>query len=500
MLSGKNYINGQWVDAKGGDTFPVRNPSNWDQVLGEAPRSGGADPAAAVAAARDAFDSWRKLSRITRASYLDEVVQLCKRDLDDLARWMATECGKPVNECRADVIEGIHMLQYCFGRSRMPDSYMVASEIPEKDAYMIRKPKGVVVAITPWNFPFAIPTWLIGPSLTEGNTVVFKPSEETPFMAQRLIEYFEQVGLPPGVLNMVQGMGEEVGEPLVQHPDVNAVLFTGSYGVGAHIREEVAKFSNKMSACEMGGKNAMIVAESARMEIAVPAALVSVFKTTGQRCVSAERLLVHESRIDEFSDKFVAGAKRLRIGDPLSDQTFMGPLINRDQMEKTNFYNNLAREEGGDILLDGQAPTVEGLPNGNWVGPFVYRMKHDPKIRVIGEEVFGPHVAIMPYRDVEEAAYIYNATEYGFSMAVISEDYREIRRLQDECEFGVGYVNLPTIGAEVHLPFGGLKRSGTGLPSAAALIEVVTHKAAWTVNHDLEFKMAQGMSIGVDGG
>jgi aldehyde dehydrogenase (NAD+) len=253
-----------------------------------------------------------------------------------------------------------------------------------------------------------------------------------------------------------------------------------------------------MSACEMGGKNAMIVAESARMEIAVPAALVSVFKTTGQRCVSAERLLVHESRIDEFTEKFVSGAKRLNIGDPLSEDTFMGPVINRDQMEKTNYYNNLAREEGGDILLDGNPPTVEGLPNGNWVGPFIYRMKHDPRVRVTCEEVFGPHVAIMPYRDVEEAAYIYNATEYGFSLAIISEDFREIRRLQDDCEFGVGYVNLPTIGAEVHLPFGGLKRSGTGLPSAAALIEVVTHKAAWTVNHALEFKMAQGMSVGID--
>jgi aldehyde dehydrogenase (NAD+) len=498
MLTGKNYINGQWVDAKGGDTFQVRNPSNWEEVLAVMPRSGLPDADAAVAAARDAFDGWRKESRIRRAEYLDNVVQMVKADVDDLARLMATECGKPINECRADVVEGIHMLQYCFGRSRMPDSYQVSSEIPEKDAFMIRKPKGVVVAITPWNFPFAIPTWLIGPSLTEGNTVVFKPSEETPIMAQRLAEYFEKAGLPRGVFNMVQGMGEEVGEPLVKHEDVNVVLFTGSYAVGAHIREEVAKFANKMSACEMGGKNAMIVAESARMEIAVPAALVSVFKTTGQRCVSAERLLVHESRIDEFTEKFVSGAKRLNIGDPLSEDTFMGPVINRDQMEKTNYYNNLAREEGGDILLDGNPPTVEGLPNGNWVGPFIYRMKHDPRVRVTCEEVFGPHVAIMPYRDVEEAAYIYNATEYGFSLAIISEDFREIRRLQDDCEFGVGYVNLPTIGAEVHLPFGGLKRSGTGLPSAAALIEVVTHKAAWTVNHALEFKMAQGMSVGID--
>jgi aldehyde dehydrogenase (NAD+) len=293
-------------------------------------------------------------------------------------------------------------------------------------------------------------------------------------------------------------MGEEVGEPLVQHEDVNVVLFTGSYAVGAHIREEVAKFANKMSACEMGGKNAMIVGESAHLELAVPAALISVFKTTGQRCVSAERLLVHESRIDEFSERFVEGANHLRIGDPLDEETFMGPLISPEAMEKTNYYNDLAREEGGDILLDGRAPRVEGFPAGNWASPFVYRMKHDPAKRVTCEEVFGPHVAIMPFREVDEAAYIYNATEYGFSLAVISEDYREIRRLQDLCDFGVGYVNLPTIGAEVHLPFGGLKRSGTGLPSASALIEVVTHKVAWTVNHGLEIKMAQGMSAKLD--
>ncbi|MPZ23054.1 MAG: aldehyde dehydrogenase family protein [Dehalococcoidia bacterium] len=495
----QNYINGRWVDAGGGETFPDRNPSNWDEVIAAAPRSGAEDADAAVAAAREAFEGWRALSRIKRAEYMDAVVQLAKGDTDELAAAMALECGKPINECRADVVEGIHMLQYCFGRARMADGYALASEIAEKDAFVLRKPKGVAVAITPWNFPFAIPTWLIGPSLTEGNTVVFKPSEETPIVGQRLVEYFDHVGLPPGVLNLVQGFGEEVGEPLVQHPDVNVVLFTGSYAVGSHIRQEVAKFSNKMAACEMGGKNAMIVSESARMEIAVPAALISVFKTTGQRCVSAERLLVHESRIDEFTERFVAGARGLRVGDPLSDDTFMGPLINRDQIEKTAYYNKLARDEGGDVLLDGAAPEVAGFPNGNWAGAFAYRMDYRPDARVLCEEVFGPHAAIVPFHDVEDAAHIYNATEYGFSLAVISEDYRELRRLQDVCDFGVGYVNLPTIGAEVHLPFGGLKRSGTGLPSASALIDVVTHRVAWTVNHAPDIKMAQGMSSAIEG-
>jgi aldehyde dehydrogenase (NAD+) len=340
--------------------------------------------------------------------------------------------------------------------------------------------------------------WLIVPSLLECNTVVFKPSEDTPVMGQRIAEYFEAVGLPPGVFNLVQGLGEEAGEPLVRHPDVKVVLFTGSWAVGSHIKQVVASFPDKMAACEMGGKNAMIICEDANLDIAVNAAILSAFKTSGQRCVSAERLIVHESLLRPFEERFVATAQRLRIGDPVDESVFMGPLINPDAVEKTLFYNALAKQEQARVLVD--AGRLDGaLEGGNFVGPFIYEKPFDHDSRVLREEVFGPHVAVIPYRTLDEAIAIYNDSDYAFSLAIISEDMRTIKRLREECEFGVGYVNLPTIGAEVHLPFGGLKRSGTGMPSAAAIVEVITHKVAWTVNYGEEIKMAQGLSTAIEG-
>lgn len=496
MSTYKNYINGRWVEARSGRTLESRNPANWDEVIGVVPRSGPEDVEAAVQAAREAFPKWRSLSRIKRGEYLDEFTQLVKRDIDDLARLMAQECGKALNECRADVIEGIHMLQYTFGTARQPIGQIVASEIAEKDAHILRKPKGVVACITPWNFPFAIPMWLIAPSLQEGNTVVFKPSEDTPVVAQRIAEYFEQVGLPPGVFNLVQGYGEEAGEPLVRHPDVKVILFTGSWAVGSRIKQIAAAADDKMAACEMGGKNAMIICEDANLDLAVNAAILSAFKTTGQRCVSAERIIIHESLLRPFEERFVETAKRLNVGDPLREDVFMGPLINPDAVQKTLFYNELARQEQAQVLLD--SGRLDGdLAKGNFVGPFIYEKPFAHDSRVLREEVFGPHVALIPYRTLDEAIAIYNDADYAFALAIISEDMRKIRRLREECEFGVGYVNLPTIGAEVHLPFGGLKRSGTGLPSAAAIVDVITHKVAWTVNYGTEIKMAQGLSAAV---
>ena len=388
----------------------------------------------------------------------------------------------------------MHTAQYWFGRARMPSGEVYASEIAEKDAYMLRKPKGVVAAITPWNFPFAIPLWLICPSLVEGNTVVFKPAEQTPLTGQRIVEYFERAGLPPGVLNLVHGYGEEAGWPLVTHPEVDVVLFTGSYEVGSRIKEHCAADYRKMAACEMGGKNAMIILEDSDLELAVNAAILSAFKTSGQRCVSASRLLVQQGVLRKFEAMFVERAQRLKVGDPLDEGVFLGPLVTEEAVDRVESYNRLAQHEGARVLLDGGRLNGADLGQGNFISPFIYEMQHSPSSRVLGEEVFGPHVAIIPFGSIEEAIQIYNNSEYAFSLAVISQDYRKVRRIREECDFGVGYVNLPTIGAEVHLPFGGLKKSGTGMPSASALIDVVTHRVAWTVNHGDEIKMAQGLS------
>jgi aldehyde dehydrogenase (NAD+) len=412
---------------------------------------------------------------------------------------MARECGKVITECRAEVVEGLHMVQYVFGTGRMPTGDIVASEIAEKDAFVRRKPWGVVSVITPWNFPFAVPLWMLGPSLLEGNTAVFKPSEDTPAIGQRLVELFVEAGFPPGVINLVHG-DAVAGEALVRNPEVNVILFTGSWEVGSHIQKVSAEFSDRIVAAEMGSKSAVIVCADARLDLAVNAALISAFKTSGQRCVSAGRVIVHESLVDRFAKQLVEQAKRLKIGNPLDAAHFTGPVINEAAVEKIEKYNRLAREEGGDVLLPGGRMTDADRAGGYFLSPCIYRMEHRPGVRTIREEVFGPHLAVIPFKTNEDAARIYNDTQYGLSLAVITEDYRAMRFFREECEFGMGYVNLPCIGAEVHLPFGGVKKSGNGHPSAAGLVEAVTHKIAWTVNHGTEIKMAQGLTTDIEGG
>jgi aldehyde dehydrogenase (NAD+) len=497
-IQGRNLIAGHW-QAVNGTGFESTNPARTAEVIGVFPASTPAQADEAVAAARAAYPGWRRTSRILRAELFDNLAQIVKRETDNLARLMARESGKVITECRAEVIEGLHMIQYVFGTGRMPTGDVLASEIAEKDAFVRRKPWGVVAVITPWNFPFAVPLWMLGPSLLEGNTAVFKPSEDTPAIGQRLVELFEEAGFPPGVLELVHGDGT-VGEALVRNPGVNVVLFTGSYDVGKRIQQVSADFHDRIVAAEMGSKSAVIVCADARLDLAVNCALISAFKTSGQRCVSAGRILVAEPLIDEFARRLVAAARRLRIGNPLDNTNFTGPVIHQGSVEKIEQYNALARQEGATILLEGGRLTTGEHGAGCFMGPFVYRMEHRPGVRSIREEVFGPHLALIPFRTNEDAVRIYNDTEYGLSLALVTEDYRAMRLFREECEFGMGYVNLPCIGAEVHLPFGGVKKSGNGHPSAAGLVESVTHKVAWTVNHGTEVKMAQGLTTDIEGG
>ncbi|HMF14822.1 MAG TPA: aldehyde dehydrogenase family protein [Gemmataceae bacterium] len=495
-ITGQHWIAGRWQSSIN-QHFESYNPARLDEVIGLFPEATAEDTSAAVSAARTAYPGWRRTSRIHRAELFDNLAQLVKRDADALAELMARECGKVVTECKAEVIEGLHMIHYVFGTGRMPIGDVLASEIVEKDAFVRRKPWGVVAVITPWNFPFAVPLWMLCPSLLEGNTAVFKPSEDTPAIGQRLAELFEEAGFPPGVLNLLHGDGQ-TGEALVRNPGVNVVLFTGSYDVGHRIQQLSAEHYDRITACEMGSKSAVIVCDDARIDLAVTCGVISAFKTSGQRCVSAGRILVHEKIFDQFAEKFVATAKRLHVGDPLDPSNFTGPVIHRAAVEKVERYNELAREEGAEILLEGGRMTQGEHAAGCYLSPFVYRMGYHLGIRCIREEVFGPHLALIPFKTNEEAVRIYNATEYGLSMAVITEDYRKMRFFRDECEYGMGYVNLPCIGAEVHLPFGGVKKSGNGHPSAAGLIETVTHKTAWTVNHGTEVKMAQGLTAEIE--
>ncbi len=494
---GRLLIGGGWSPPR--DDFHSTSPANLAEVVGTFPTATTGEVEAAVVAARAAYPAWRRTSRILRADCFDRLAQLIKRDTDALAELMARECGKNVTECRAEVIEGLHMVQYVFGTGRMPFGEVVASEIAEKDAYMRRKPWGVVGVITPWNFPFAVPLWMLGPSLLEGNTAVFKPSEDTPAVGQRLVELFHEAGFPAGSVNLVHGAGS-VGEALVRNRGVNVILFTGSYDVGKRIQEISASMPDRLVAAEMGGKNAVIVCDDARFDLAVTAGIVSGFKTTGQRCVSASRILVHESLMDRYAKAFADTAKRLKFGDPLDPKNFAGPVIHKESVDKVLSYNTLAKQEGAKVLVDGGE--IQPIPNtrGCYLSPFVYQIEAKPNLRSTREEVFGPHVALIPFKDDDDAVRIANETDYGLSMAVITESYRKMRFFRDECEYGMGYVNLPCIGAEVHLPFGGVKKSGNGHPSAAGLVEAVTHRTAWTVNHGTEIKMAQGLTTAIEGG
>jgi aldehyde dehydrogenase (NAD+) len=492
-MQARNLVNGEWTSTS--QTFNSVNPADREEIVGTAPLSGAAEVEAAVAAAKHAYESWRELSWVKRAEYIDAFAQLIKRDVEELSQLVTRECGKAINEGRADVVEALHMAQYMAGLGRLPNGFTVSSEIAAKDAFILKKPKGVIACITPWNFPVAIPLWVVLPSVLAGNTVVFKPSEETPICGHRLAELFHEAGFPAGVINVLQGTGEECGDPLVKHKDVAAVLFTGSRAVGKYIQRVAAGDAYKFAATEMGGKNATIVLADANLDLAVNAAILGSFKTSGQRCVSSGRLIVDRKVEAEFTARYLEKVARVHIGNGLDEQVFMGPLINPEGVEKWQHHNAKAKEEGGEVLVEGKVLSEGAYAKGNFVSPFVYRFKHYKKETFcLREEAFSPHVAIIGVDGMEEAVEVYNDTDYGLAMAVITEDYRKWRWVRDHAEFGLGYVNLPSIGAEVHLPFGGVKASGNGHPGAEGILDAVTHRVAFTVNHAEQIVMAQGLS------
>jgi aldehyde dehydrogenase (NAD+) len=496
----RHYIGGEWTDGTGDESFTSENPAT-GETLGTFRRGTEADVDAALAEADDAFEEWRELSHIDRAEYLWDIYNELRDRHEELGEIVSKECGKEISEGKADVTEAWHMVEWAAGDARHPKGDVVPSEIPSKDAYMRRKPRGVVGCITPWNFPVAIPFWHMAVALVEGNTVVWKPAEQTPWCGQIIAEMFEDAGIPDGVFNMVQGFGD-AGAAITDDERVDTVLFTGSAEVGHEIASKVGGEPGKLAACEMGGKNGIVVTEEADLDIAVHSAVMSSFKTTGQRCVSSERLIVHEDVYDEFKERFVENAKRVAVGDPLEENTFMGPLIEEEHVEKVSRYNQLAKDEGVNVLVDREelspAEIPEGHEDGHWLGPFVYEADAWEDLRCTHEEVFGPHVALLKYSgDIEEAVEIHNDTDYGLAGAIISEDYRQINYYRDNAEVGLAYGNLPCIGAEVQLPFGGVKKSGNGYPSAREVIEAVTERTAWTLNNSKEIEMAQGLSADI---
>lgn len=496
MFIGMNYIDGSWLSHR--PDFSSINPAT-EEAIGLFPISTQVEIDEAVAVAKKAQKSWRQLSRIKRGEYFENLIVELKAGGYQFAQGISRETGKNLNESIAEINEAIHMAQYTFGKSRMPIGDILPSEIAEKDSYVIRKPKGVVAVISPWNFPLAIGGfWCAAPALLEGNTVVFKPSEDTPAVGQIITQLYQRAGFPPGVFNLLHGDGK-VGRFLAGHRDVNHICFTGSYAVGREIQMTCASQGKKSCSCEMGSKSAVIVCADADIDMAVKACVASAYKLSGQRCVSAGRLIVEHKIINEFIQKFIAASRNIKVGDPLDRdvEIDMGPLINATQLNNVVEYNRKTSiDEYTQVLLASQTPGVYG-GKGYFSTPHVYTTKwQENEARpFLKEEVFGPHVAILPFDDLEEAIGIYNDVDYALALSVCTNDYRKMRKVRDECDYGLGYVNLPCIGAESHLPFTGLKKSGYGGASAAGTFDTVVDKVVWTVNHAEEIKMAQGLKI-----
>ncbi len=455
-----NYIGGEWTPAASGRSFENRNPADTSELVGRFADSGPEDVERAVAAARAAFPAWKALPAPKRGEILYRAAETLVRCKDELARDMTREMGKVLDETRGDVQEAIDMTYYMAGEGRRQFGQTTPSEMPDKFQMSVRQPVGVAGLITPWNFPMAIPSWKMMPALVLGNTVVIKPATDTPLSVVNLVKLLEQSGLPKGVVNMVTGSGSRVGSPLMSHADVQIVSFTGSTEVGRRVSEACAP-GFKHCHLEMGGKNVIVVMDDARIDLAVEGALWGGFGTTGQRCTAASRVAVHEKVYAEFVERFVAGARGLRVGNGLDPKVQVGPCINAGQLETVESYVEIGRAEGAKLLCGGSRLHSGEHARGHFHEPTIFG-DCSPRMRVAREEIFGPVVSVIPIRSLEEAIEVGNSVDYGLSASVYTQDVNKAFTAMREMYTGIFYVNAPTIGAETHLPFGGTKGTGNG--------------------------------------
>jgi len=464
----KNYIDGSWVESRAGKTFENCNPANRHDSIGLFPASSLEDVNRAVQAAKKAFVGWRLVPAPKRGEILYRVGELLRRHKEEIARGMTREMGKILKETRGDVQEGIDTAFYVAGEGRRLFGETTPSELPDKFAMSVRSPIGVCALITPWNFPMAIPTWKLFPALLCGNTVVLKPAEDTPYTAVKLFEILAEAGVPPGIVNLVHGRGEVVGAALVRHPDVRLVSFTGSAEVGREIASVCGQQLKRVS-LELGGKNAQIVMEDADLNLALEGALWGAFGTTGQRCTATSRLILHRDIKKDLTDMLVARAERIKIGDGLDESVEMGPLINHAAREKVHRYVQIGKEEGARLLTGGSI-----YEEGKWIDGYFYRptiFDHvSPSMRIAQEEIFGPVLSVIEVKSFEEAIEVINGTPYGLSSSVYTRDVQRAFHAMRDIEAGITYINGPTIGAEVHLPFGGVKDTGNGHREAGTTV------------------------------
>ena len=456
----RNYIGGKWVESVTGRTYPVHNPAHTDQLVGEFQTSGADDTLHAVAAAKDGLKIWANTPAPARANIMYKALDIMGRRAEELAETITVEEGKPISDARAEVKRAMAIMEYAAGEGRRMFGYTTPSELPDTVAYTTRRPLGVVGIITPWNFPLAIPAWKIAPALICGNALVFKPASATPHSAVKLLEIFEEAGLPAGVLNLVTGPGGQVGNALVESPDVKGISFTGSTEIGTDLYSESAKRLKKVQA-EMGGKNAVIVLSDADMDKAMNGIVQGAFGSTGQRCTATSRVIVEESVHDQFVTELINRTSKLTVGDGIDPANDVAPLSSQNQKDKVLEFIGIGAEEGANLAFGGRDLMDGDLKEGYYVEPAVFTGVTSD-MRIAQEEIFGPVLTVFKAKDLKEAIDIANSVEFGLSSSVYTKDITKAYEYINTVETGMVHVNASTLGGEVHLPFGGLNSSGVG--------------------------------------
>src|SRR5262245_32377940 len=485
----KNFIGGDWVDAASGETFESTSPAT-GETIGIFPRSGAEDVDRAVAVAKEAFADWRLVPAPERCVILFRLARLLEQEKQALTDLMTREMGKVKAEAGGDVQEAIDITYYMAGEGRRLFGHTTPSELRDKWNMSIRQPIGVVGAITPWNFPVAIPSWKLIPALVCGNTVVLKPATDTPALAERFVELLAESGIPNGVVNIVHGGGSTVGERMVRHPVVRVITLTGSRETGVEVLKSAADTLTHVH-LELGGKNAIIVLDDADLELAVDGILWSAFGTSGQRCTAASRVIVQEGVYDELAAKLVAAAERLRLGVGWDDSTDVGPVINGRALEKIHSYTQIGIDEGAKLLTGGEVVTGDGLSRGFYYRPTLFG-DVEPQMRIAQEEIFGPTTALIRVKDFDEAVRVSNGIRYGLSSSIFTRDVNKAFRAMRDLAAGITYINAGTIGAEVHLPFGGTKDTGNGHREAGqAALDVFTEWKSIYVDYSGRLQKAQ---------
>ena len=485
----RNFIGGEWIDAASGETFESTSPAD-GETLGIFPKSGPEDVDRAVAAAKEAYEDWRLVPAPKRGEILFGFARLLVEHKDELTELMTHEMGKVRAEAGGDVQEAIDMSYYMGGEGRRLFGQTTPSELRNKFQMSIRMPIGVIGVVTPWNFPIAIPSWKIAPALVAGNTVVFKPATDTPALGQRFVELLDEAGVPKGVVNIVHGGGGAVGDGLVRHPDVPVITLTGSRDTGVKVLEAAAERLKHVH-LELGGKNAIIVMDDADLDLALDGILWSAFGTSGQRCTATSRVIVHESVYDPLASRLVERAEALRLGPGWEDDTDVGPVINGAALEKIHSYTEIGKDEGATLLTGGEIACEGDLANGFFYRPTIFG-DVQPDMRIAQEEIFGPTLSLIRFREESDAIRISNGIRYGLSSSIFTRDVNRAFRAMRDLEAGITYINAATIGAEVHLPFGGVKETGNGHREAGqAALDVFTEWKSVYVDYSGTLQRAQ---------